>query len=301
MESPGSQPAPVDDVCAFLGPLQVNALPASPAERIAYGHDSQQFGELRLPQSPGPHPVAVVIHGGCWKARHGDLIADLANTAPLASALADTGLATWNIEYRRTDSPGGGWPGTFQDVADAVDHLRVLARTYPLDLRRVVIVGHSAGGHLGTWAAARHRLPPQSDLHARDPLRVAGVVNLAGPADLEAFLPQVETSCGEQVLRKLLGGLPAEVPERYSHGSPARLLPIGVKQIVINGVHDLVVPLEFGAKYRDVATGHGDDVVLLPLEHAAHFEVIAPGSVAWPVVRDSAHSLLPPANEAASR
>ena len=220
--SPGSQTAPVDDVCAFLGPLQVNALPASPAERIAYGHDSQQFGELRLPQSPGPHPVAVVIHGGCWKARHGDLIADLANTAPLASALADTGLATWNIEYRRTDSPGGGWPGTFQDVADAVDHLRVLARTNPLDVRRVVIVGHSAGGHLGTWAAARHRLPPQSDLHARNPLRVAGVVNLAGPADLEAFLPQVETSCGEPVFRKLLGGLPAEVPERYRHGSPAR-------------------------------------------------------------------------------
>ena len=174
----------------FLGPQQVNKLPSSAADhRIHYGSDPLQFGEMRLPQSSGRHPVAVVIHGGCWKSKHGDLIADLRNTAPLSSALTSRAIATWNIEYRQTDNPGGGWTGTFEDVANAIDYLRVLAKAYPLDLNRVVVVGHSAGGHLGTWAAARHRLSKASPLFSKEPLRVAGVVNLAGPTDLESIQP----------------------------------------------------------------------------------------------------------------
>ena len=174
----------------FLGPQQVNKLPSSAADhRILYGSDPLQFGEMRLPQSSGRHPVAVVIHGGCWKSKHGELIADLRNTAPLSSALTSRAIATWNIEYRQTDNPGGGWTGTFEDVANAIDYLRVLAKAYPLDLNRVVVVGHSAGGHLGTWAAARHRLSKASPLFSKEPLRVAGVVNLAGPTDLESIQP----------------------------------------------------------------------------------------------------------------
>ena len=120
----------------FLGPQQVNALPSVPPDqRIPYGPDAEQFGELRLPRvMSGRVPVAVVLHGGCWKARHGDLVADVQNTAPLATALTELGIATWNLEYRRIDQPGGGWPGTFEDVARGVDHIRALAASYPLDL-----------------------------------------------------------------------------------------------------------------------------------------------------------------------
>jgi len=275
----------------FLGPQQVDKLPSSPADhRIQYGSGPLQFGDLRLPKVSGQHPVGVVIHGGCWKSRHGDLIADLRNTAALSSALTSVGIATWNIEYRRIDNPGGGWTGTFEDVANAVDYLRMLAKSYPLDLNRVVIIGHSAGGHLGTWAAARHRLPEQSPLFSKKPLGVVGVVNLAGPADLESFLPIQNQVCGGPVVTNLIGGSPSEVPDRYRQASPSNLLPIGVKQVLITGVQDKVVPPELGKKYEEKAKVDG--VRFIAVENAAHFEVIAPGSIAWPKVEETVLSML---------
>lgn len=154
----------------YLNPSDVNALPSKPPDaRIFYGRDPLQFGDLRLPKGSGPHPVAIVIHGGCWLSA----MADLRNTAALADALRDNGVATWNIEYRREDSPGGGWPGTFQDVAHAADFLRQIALKYSLDLGRVVALGHSSGGHLALWLAARHRLPGDSECMQRSPWRCA--------------------------------------------------------------------------------------------------------------------------------
>ena len=277
----------------FLGPQQVNKLPSSPADhRIHYGRDPLQFGDLRLPQSSARHPVAVVIHGGCWKSRHGNLIADLQNTAPLSSALTSLGIATWNIEYRQTDNPGGGWTGTFEDVASAIDHLRVLAKAYPFDLNRVVVVGHSAGGHLGTWAAARHRLPKRSPLFSKEPLRLLGVVNLAGPTGLESILPIQSQLCGAPVITNLIGGSPSEVPERYRQASPSNLLPIGVKQVLITGAQDKLVPARWGQKYEEEAKKVGDDVSFIAVENASHFDVIAPGSVAWPKVEEAVLSML---------
>ena len=281
----------------FLGPQQVNKLPSSPADhRIQYGKDPFQFGDLRLPKTSGRHPVAVVIHGGCWKSR----FADLQNTAALSSALTNSGLATWNIEYRRIDNPGGAWPGTFEDVANAVDYLSVLAKDYPLDLKRVIVIGHSAGGHLATWVAARPRLSQQSPLFSKEPLPVKGVVNLAGPADLESFLPLQNSVCGDTVITKLIGGSPSEMPQRYKEASPVNLLPIGIKQILIIGAQDKAVPPESGKKYEEDAKKKGDDVRLIVIENASHFEVIAPGSVAWPKVEESALSLLK-ATKAASK
>lgn len=202
----------------FLGPQQANQLPASPADhRIHYAGGAFQFADLRLPKASGRHPVAVVVHGGCWMYHHGDLTADLQSTAALSSALTKLGIATWNVEYRQIDIPGGGWPGTFEDVAKAVDHLRVLAKSYPLDLERVVIIGHSAGGHLGTWAAARHRLPERTSFSFENPLRVAGVVNLAGPADLEAFIPIQNSSCGQEAIITLVGGSPSDVERHMTY------------------------------------------------------------------------------------
>lgn len=277
----------------FLGPQQVNELPSSPADhRIHYGSDPRQFGDLRIPRSPGPHPVAVVIHGGCWKSRHGDLVADLQNTAPLSSALTSLGIATWNIEYRQTDNAGGGWTGTFEDVANVIDHLRVLAATHPLDLDRVVVVGHSAGGHLGTWAAARNRLPEESPLYYKDPLGVSGVINLAGPLDLEGLFPIQDQMCGAPVITKLVGGSPSQVPERYRQTSPSKLLPTAVKQVLITGAEDKLVPPRLGQVYAAAAKNAGDDVTFLAVADAAHFEVIVPGSIAWPKVEEAVLSML---------
>jgi acetyl esterase/lipase len=220
------------------------------------------------------------------------LTADLQNTAALSSALTRLGIATWNIEYRQIDIPGGGWTGTFEDVANAIDYLRLLAKPYSLDLNRVVIIGHSAGGHLGTWAAARHRLPKQRHFVFRDPLRVVGVVNLAGIPNLETFLPMQNQSCGEPVITSLIGGSPAKVPERYKLASPANLLPLGVKQRLIYGVQDQVVPLRFGQEYAETARKAGDDVTFISVENTSHFELIAPGSEAWHQVEKAVMSIL---------
>lgn len=250
---------------------------AAPADhRISYGHDPLQFGDLRLPTGRGPHPVAIVVHGGCWLAR----FADLRLTAPLSAALARAGIATWNIEYRRVDNPGGGWPGTFLDVAHAVDHVRKLAIEHPLDPRRVIIIGNSAGGHLALWAAARHRLPKTSPLFLPEPLRVLGAVNLGGMGDLRRFLRE---PCGTPI-PMLLGGSPDEVPARYKDASPIELLPLGVKQVLIAGARDTIVPPEHLRAYASAAEARRDDVQLIVLDTSAHFELIAPGSSAWPTV-----------------
>src|SRR5215831_10892657 len=161
------------------------------AKRIAYGTHQLQFGELRVPSRKGPYPVAIVVHGGCWVAKLPNMderAVGMENMRPVAAALTDAGIATWNIEYRRLGNDGGGWPGTFQDVARATDFVRTLARDYELDLARVIAVGHSAGGHLALWLAARGRLAPTSDLYVKDPLRLTGVLDLDGPADLKATL-----------------------------------------------------------------------------------------------------------------
>ena len=143
----------------LLGPGDVNALPSKPADaRITYGPAPEQFGDLRLPSGTGPFPLAIVIHGGCFVSR----IATLQNSAAMADALRDAGLATWNIEYRRIGDQGGGWPGTFQDVGLAADYVRTLMDRYPIDRNRVISVGHSAGAFLAMWLAARERVPVDS-------------------------------------------------------------------------------------------------------------------------------------------
>ena len=157
-------------------------------------------------------------------------------------------MATWSLEYRRIGNPGGGWPGTFADVAQGADHLRVLARTYPLDLNRVIVIGHSAGGHLALWLAARRRRRAASALYDKNPLLVHGVVSLAGVTDLKKFRP----NCRDAVT-KLLGASPQEVAERYQQTSPIELLPLGVEQRLILGAVDEIVPADFGKSYQTAA------------------------------------------------
>jgi acetyl esterase/lipase len=267
-----------------LRPRDVDTLPSRPADaRVAYGTDPLQFGDLRLPKGTGPFPVVIVIHGGCWVSR----FATLQNTAAFSDALRDAGVATWNIEYRRTDTKGGGWPGTFTDVADAADHVRALAKQYPLDLAHVVVAGHSAGGHLALWTAARARVPRDSDLFRESPLPVVGAVALGGPGDLRDFTTYAQDVCGGPVVEQLMGGTPAGVGARYAHGSPAELLPIGIRQVLIVGAQDGIMPERARDAYVARARKAGDKVDAIVVPDAGHFEVIAPTSAAFPVVRDS--------------
>jgi acetyl esterase/lipase len=260
-------------------------MPPAPADfRIPYGDDPHQFGQLRLPDGEGLFPVVIVIHGGCWMSQY-----DLHHISPLAAEITKMGFATWSLEYRRVGNDGGGWPGTFQDVADGSDHLRNLAQEFPLDLNRIITIGHSAGGHLALWVAARHKIPKQGSLCKKNPLPIQGVIALAGVGNLD--LPNLQEICGGAIL-KLMGGTPAEVPERYAQGSPLELLPFGIPQILIQGAKDSIVPVESVRDYYRAAKKSGDKVDLVLLQEAGHFELVMPSTFAWPEVRKAIEALI---------
>ena len=244
---------------------------------VPYGADARQFGVLRVPAGPGPHPVAVIIHGGCWL---NTFTLDLMEG--VSAALTAAGLATWNIEYRRLGDPGGGYPQTFTDVGRAIDTVRDLAHQCPLDLGKVLTVGHSAGGHLGVWAAARPRLPLGHPLRGTAPLPLTAVVALAGVLDLAASV--AHTACGPRAAQ-LLGGSPAQVPARYAATSPSALVPLGIRQLLIHGTADTLVPLAVSQQYQQRALAAGDrEVQLQTIPHGDHFALITPSSPQWPQV-----------------
>ena len=279
MTSPGSAPS-------LLTSQDLLALPQPPADHtIAYGPAPQQKAELRLPKGPGPHPVVIVIHGGCWQAPWG-----FDHVRGLAAALTAEGYATWSLEYRRLGDPGGGWPGTLEDVGRGADHLREVARAHPLDLDRVVALGHSAGGQLALWLAARPRLPEGSPLRAAKPLPLRGVVSLAGITDLRAGA--TGGVCGDAIPR-LLGGPPQDHADRLGQSSPIERLPLGVPARLVCGARDPIVPTEQARAYAAAAKKAGDTVSVEVVEGAGHFELVDPGSSAWSAVRDAVHGLSP--------
>lgn len=257
-----------------VSPADVDALPQTPPLLVEkYGPGELQFGELRLPEGKGPFPLAVVIHGGCWTKG----FATLRNTAPIASALAAKGLATWNIEYRQVGDDGGGWPGTFQDWGAAVDHVRVLAKNHPIDLARVSVIGHSAGAHAALWVAARNRFKPDHPLAGKDPVAVDAVFALDGPTDLASLVGRDAEVCGMPVIVPLMGGTPAEQPERYAEGSPAQMLPLGARQFLVASA---VLAPTAALAHAQAAGAKGDAVQVLAI-NTGHFEVIAPGREEW--------------------
>jgi acetyl esterase/lipase len=256
---------------------------ASDPVRVAYGKARQQFGELRLPFGLPPHPAAIVIHGGFWRNTYGlDLM------TPLCGALASAGVATWNIEYRRVGDAGGGWPGTFLDVAAAADHLGSLAKEHRLDLSRIVSAGHSAGGHLALWLAGRRRIPAGDPLAQERPLPLAGAVSLAGIPDLSRAAHE---RLGGGAVVALMGGSPAAVPGRYAAASPAALLPLHVRQILVHGRDDDVVPPLLSQDYFSAAKTKGDDVRLV-MPEGGHFGVIDPAAPAGRAAREAVVELL---------
>ena len=271
---------------AVMTTTEALAQPRPPADaRLAYGDHPVCFGDLRLPPGDGPFPVVVLIHGGCWLAEY-----DLGYMAGLAAAITAEGYATWTIEYRRVGEEGGGWPGTFADVAAAADHVRVLARSYPLDTGRVVAVGHSAGGHLALWLGARRVLAADDPLRGDDPLALAGVVSLAGIPDLAAY--NAPEGCGSAV-PGLLGGDPTAHPERLRRASPIELLPLGVPQVLIAGGRDTIVPAEHARAYA--VAGAADSISVVVVDAAGHFELVTPKGRAWRELRQALRGQTAPA------
>ena len=227
----------------------------------SYGPDPSQRAELHLPRGRGPWPVAVVLHGGYWQTAYGKLV-----TRPLSLDLARRGWAAWNLEYRRLGTGrggGGGWPQTFDDVAGGVDALAGLEA--PLDLSRVVLVGHSAGGQLALWAASRDRLPAGA-VGAAPRVRAAAVVALAPVTDLSRARVHAE---------QLLGGGADRVPERWAQADPVRAGAPPVPTLLVHPTGDRTVPVQ---RSREYAARHGVPLVETP---GVHRDPIDPSSPSW--------------------
>ena len=267
--------------------------------RLAYGSEYLQFGELYLPARAGPYAVIPLIHGGYWRARY-----DLTLMNELGEDLAHRGYAAWNIEYRRVGDKDGGWPGTFLDVARSVDYLRVLAQRYQLDLQRVVPIGHSAGGHLAFWLAARQRIAAGSPLAGSSiamregeqatPLSLAGAISLAGVLDLETAW---KLHLSNDAVVELLDEKFPKAPERYAAASPAAMLPLGVPQILVHGTSDIDVPIEISRDYAAKAKSLGDPITYLEFEGIDHLDVINPRSAAWETTIQALQTLLKESEE----
>ncbi|MEN1968008.1 alpha/beta hydrolase [Lentibacillus sp. N15] len=263
-------------------------------KRCIYGKDPFQFGDLRLPEGDGPYPIAIVIHGGFWKNSFGlDLM------EPVAEHLTAKGVATWNIEFRRVGDEGGGWPGTFIDVANAADHLQQIAEEQQLDLSQAVAIGHSAGGHLALWLAARKKLPASSVLRTTgQPITLKGVISLAGVNDL-ALMDDVHhlrlSESGMEFnhpVSNLLGGTPREVPKRYEQASPIQFLPLQIPQVLIHGSLDINVPIGISYSYKRTADAVGDPVKMVEIPSAEHFKIVNPHVDEWSYVINEVTNLL---------
>jgi acetyl esterase/lipase len=251
---------------------------------IRYGRHRANVAELWRPRGAiGELPVVALVHGGYWKAQYTKRLMHR-----LARAVTEQGWVAWNVEYRRVGhlGGGGGWPETFVDIAGAVD---ALDRIPGLDRGRIVTCGHSAGGQLALWAAARHRLPPGAP--GADPVVAPrGAVSLAGVVDLRRG---ADLGLGGGAVAALLGGGPDRHPDRYAVGSPAALVPLGVGQALVHGLEDETVPAAMSERYCREALAAGDrDVRYLPVPGVGHMALISPRAAAWPVLREQLERLL---------
>jgi acetyl esterase/lipase len=228
-----------------------------------YGPHRDQVADLRVPAGPGPHPVVVLIHGGAWRANWERDLMD-----PMAVDLGARGYATWNLDYRRVGT-GGGRPETFEDIVAGIDALADVDA--PLDLERVTVLGHSAGGQLALWAAAQ----PETRVEPTLIISIAGVPDLVQGAERGVY---------ERAIEGLMDGLPADRPAEYAAASPAELLPIGTPQLLVHGLRDLADNVDMNRVYAARARAAGDKVETVELPDSDHFDLIEPGTPGWETV-----------------
>jgi acetyl esterase/lipase len=261
----------------------------APTAVLRYGTADSQAVDLFLPSGPSApfgdraraHPVAILIHGGCWRDLPG---AGREQLRHLGAELASLGIAVWSVGYRRADENGGGYPGTFQDVGSAIDRLRSEAGRYHLDLSRTVVVGHSAGGHLALWAAARDHLATRSPLYGPHPFLPGAVISLAGIGDLKEFARFVPLACGPGIIERLVPATDSADP--YAEVSPAELPPPRARVVMISGILDRLVPPYVADDYaRAMRRKHATAVELVDIPGAGHFDLVTPGTAAWEEVR----------------
>jgi len=231
--------------------------PPPPDRRLAYGPDPNQFLELRIPHTPPPHPILLNIHGGYWRAKY-----SLTHAGHLCDALRLAGIATLNVEYRRVGNPGGGWPGTFDDIRSAYRFIQQSAPQMHFDLNRLAVMGHSAGGQLALCLAAH-------EPSIRQVISLAGVVNLKKAFDLHL---------SNDAVVEFLGGKPTEVPEHYGEADPSELAIDRARQYLLHGADDDTVPVAFSRDYAQAKTKKGEHVELIEIPHCGHFDLIDPRS-----------------------
>ncbi|WP_146107726.1 alpha/beta hydrolase family protein [Porphyrobacter sp. HT-58-2] len=251
---------------ADYDPFSVNTLPADPpTARIAYGTASErQYGELRVPSGKGPFPLAVLYHGGCWAGMGGT-----ANLGPLASFLAKNGVATWTPSYREIGSDGG-WPNTFADWAQGLMHVTRLAKSYPLDLTRITVMGHSAGVTPVMWLPTGAK---GDEALAAELPAVQAAVALDGPLRIADFVGIDQAVCGAPVIATMMGGTPAEQPERYAMLDPLVNKPLVKQLLVVDGALPDPDPALIEA-----LRAQGIAVEVIRVAQDQHFNHLVPGT-----------------------
>jgi acetyl esterase/lipase len=277
--------------CSFAATTVRSAEPTT----IKYATEPTSFGELQLPDcKAGPFPVAVLIHGGCWRSDRGST----ASFRAMAKALATDGIATWNIEFRRVGHDGGGWPGTFLDLGKAVDLLPTLSREHPLDLNRIVLVGHSSGGHFAAWLAMRKRLPKTSAIRGEPMIDFRGVVMadaFIDPLVIDSRGVDGSLYCDDPVLERLVGGRPEARTEQLREISPIAWLPWDTRQEYVVSSRRYPVtpprPLADGRTtmlmpdYPALARAAGDFVNVDIVDDAGHGDFTKAETAAFAAVR----------------
>jgi len=237
-----------------------------PDERVAYGADPNQFLEVRLPRTKGPHSILLNIHGGYWRAQY-----DLAHAGHLCEALRAAGIATFNTEYRRVGNPGGGWPGTFEDIRSVYRFVQQERSRFHLDVDKFVVMGHSAGGQLALCLAAH-------ETSVREAISLAGVVDLRKGYALHL---------SHDAVVEFLGGKPDAVSEHYREADPMELSIPHARQWLLHGRDDDIVPPEFSRDYVTQKKKAGESAELLEIPHAGHLELIDPASEAFMQVKST--------------
>ena len=279
----GDAPEPAAAAALMTWPDLLERERPEPTATIRYGDDSMQLVDLWLPAGRGPHPTVLMVHGGCWQTE----IADRRIMDWISDDLRKRGMAVWNIDYRGVDREGGGYPGTFRDVAAAADALRTHASHYKLDISPLVAVGHSAGGHLALWLAARRArtdsplIPSGSPLIGANPLPIHTVVSLGGLPDLELAATPPGSGCGTGVIEKLVGPPTLSSRNVFADTSVPRLAPLGVRQVLINASQDRIIPTDYAYDYERKMRAAGDEVKVRMIDRTGHVELISPGTAAW--------------------